>query len=160
MTAAVTHYKGRVVCHQADDCKRERKLLQASLTSDELIKFDEEGDDPSLTRSHSSQSLTAKDQTEGETKSLLSETGSVDSADKFSGIPCLSEVMQKAITGEWCLLSLFFFPLGGVSSVLLANSHHVHLPAVMGFQSLPVSTSLYQSPLQVVPFYAIFVSQL
>ncbi|KAK2172041.1 hypothetical protein NP493_998g00053 [Ridgeia piscesae] len=89
---------GQPAASSADDCKRERKLLQASLTSDELIKFDEEGDDPSLTRSHSSQSLSAKDHTEGETKSLLSETGSVDSADRFSGIPCLSEVMHKAIT--------------------------------------------------------------
>ena len=136
--------EGCVLCHQADDCKRERKLLQASLTSDELIKFDEEGDDPSLTRSHSSQSLTAKDQTEGETKSLLSETGSVDSADKFSGIPCLSEVMQKAITGEWGLLSLFFFSLGevAVSQRLLFCSLRVHLTAVRAsslYQSLPVS---------------------
>ncbi|KAI0216904.1 Rab GTPase-binding effector protein 1 [Lamellibrachia satsuma] len=87
----VTLQDSQAAASSGDDCKRERKLLLASLTSDELIKFDEEGDDPSL-------SLSTRDTAEGETKSLLSETGSIDSADKFSGIPCLSEVMQKAIT--------------------------------------------------------------
>ena len=79
------YYKYYYYFWQSDDCKRERKLLLASLTSDELIKFDEEGDDSTQARDDS--------------RSLLNESGSSDGPDKFSGIPCLSKVMQKAITG-------------------------------------------------------------